>query len=98
VDKIPKAGVITSSASRLFGKLNEMLKANIEIKLNDKGDRWYVEACSANIDNTDLHPMPSGELFGTKDLAITEMKRRVMEWFKEKGRMETEDKIKWRVP
>lgn len=75
-----------------------MLKANIEIQLNDDGDRWYVEVCSANIDNKDLHPMPSGELFRTKDLAITEMKRRIMEWFKKKGRTEKEDAIEWRVP
>ena len=75
-----------------------MLKANIEIKLNDEGDQWYVKACSANINNKDLHPMPSGELFKTKDLAITEMKRRIMKWFKEKGCTETEDAVEWRIP
>ena len=75
-----------------------MLKANIEIKLNDDGDRWHVAACSANIDNKDLRLLPSGELFPTKDAAIMEMKRRIMEWFKEKGRTETEEKVKWRVP
>jgi hypothetical protein len=53
-----------------------MLKANIEIKLNEVGDRWYVAACSANIENKDLYHMPSGELFPTKDEAITGMKRR----------------------
>ncbi len=75
-----------------------MLKANSEIKLNNDGDRGYVEACSANIDNKNLHPMPSGELFYTKDAAITEMKHRIMERFKEKGRTETEEKVEWRVP
>jgi hypothetical protein len=75
-----------------------MLKANIEIKLNDDGDRWYVAACCANIENNDLRLMPSGELFHTKDAGITEMKRRIMEWFKEKGRTETEEKVEWRVP
>jgi hypothetical protein len=75
-----------------------MLKANVEIKLNDDGDRSYVAACSANIDNNVIHPLPSGEIFHTKDAAITEMKRRIMEWFKEKGRTETEEKVKWRVP
>ncbi len=52
----------------------------------------------ANIDNKTLHTIPSGELFRTKDLAITEMKRRIMEWFREKGRTEMEDKIEWRIP
>jgi hypothetical protein len=75
-----------------------MLKANIEIKLNDDGDRWYVEACSANIDNEDLKLLPSGELFPTKDAGITEMKRRVMAWFEERGRKETKEKVEWRVP
>jgi hypothetical protein len=75
-----------------------MLKANIEIKLTDEGNRWYVAACSANIDNKAIHPMPSGERFPTKDAGITEMKRRLMEWFKEKGRTETEEKVEWRVP
>ncbi len=75
-----------------------MLKANIEIKLNADGNQWYVDACSASIDNKELRQMPSGERFGTKDLAITEMKRRIMEWFKEKGRTETDDAVEWRVP
>ena len=75
-----------------------ILKANIEIKLNDDGDRWYVEACSANIDNEALKLLPSGELFPTKDAGITEMKRHVMAWFKERGRKETKEKVEWRVP
>ena len=78
--------------------MKRTLKGNIEIKLNAEVDRWRVEACSANIDNELLHAMPSGELFETKDLALTEMKRRIMEWFKEKGCMETEDAVDWRVP
>jgi hypothetical protein len=75
-----------------------MLKANIEIKLNDEGTRWYVAACSANIDNKYFDAIPSGEFFPSKDVAITEMKHRVMAWFKENGRTETEEKIEWRVP
>ena len=75
-----------------------MLKANIEIKLNENGNQWYVEACSANIHNKELKLLPSGELFPTKDVGITEMKRRIMAWFKEKGRTETEEKVEWRVP
>ena len=75
-----------------------MLQANIEIKLNDAGDQWYVAACSANIDNKDFYPMPLGERFATKDEAITEMKRRMIEWFTKNGRMKTEEKIEWRVP
>lgn len=78
--------------------MNRTLKANIEIKPNDEGDQWCVKSCSANINNKDLCPMPSGELFRTKDLAITEMKRRIMEWFKEKGCTETEDAVEWRIP
>jgi hypothetical protein len=42
--------------------------------------------------------MPSGELFHTKDAGSTEMKRRIMEGFKEQGRTETEEKVEWRVP
>ena len=74
-----------------------MLKANIEVKPNDNGDRWRVETCSAYIDNKDLMLLRSGELFPTKDAGIMEMKGRVMAWLKEKGRTETEEKVEFRV-
>jgi hypothetical protein len=76
----------------------KMLTGNIEIKLTVDGKQWYVAACSANIENKDLHTIPPGEVFSSKDAAIMEMKRRIMEWLKEKGRAETEEKVKWRVP
>jgi hypothetical protein len=75
-----------------------MLKANIEIKLNDDGDQWCVGTCSAIIDNKDLMLLRSGELFPTKDAGLMEMKRRVMAWLKEKGRTETEEMVDFRVP
>ena len=74
-----------------------MLKANIEIKLNDDGDRWCVEACSAYIEEKALMLLRSGELFCTKDAGIMEMKHRVMAWLKEKGRTETEEQVEFRV-
>jgi hypothetical protein len=37
-------------------------------------------------------------VFPSKDAAITEMKRRIMAWFEEKGRKEAEEKVEWRVP
>ena len=75
-----------------------MLTANIEIKLTVDGTRWYVVACSASIDNKDLYAIPPGEFFPSKDVAITELKRRIMAWFTERGRAETEEKVEWRVP
>lgn len=75
-----------------------MLTANIEVKLTVDGTRWYVVACSASIDNTDLYAIPPGEFFPSKDVAIMELKRRIMAWFTEKGRKETEEKVVWRVP
>ena len=75
-----------------------MLTANVEIKLTVDGTRWYVVACSASIDNKDLYAIPPGEFFPSKDVAITELKRRIMAWFTERGRKETEEKVEWRVP
>ena len=74
------------------------LTANIEIKLTADGKQWYVAACSANIENKDLYTIPPGEVFPSKDEAIAELKRRIMMWFKERGRTETEDKVEWRAP
>lgn len=74
-----------------------MLKATIEIKPNDNGDRWCVETCSAYIGNKALMFLRSGELFSSKDAGILEMKHRVMAWLKEMGRMETEEKVEFRV-
>ena len=76
----------------------KILRANIEIKLTEDGNRWYVAACSANIENKDFSTTPLGEFFPNKDAGITEMKRRVLAWFEEKGRTETEEKVEWRVP
>ena len=76
----------------------KMLRANIEIKLTVDGNHWYVVACSATIDNTECYVIPPGEFFPSKDVAITEMKRRILEWFKEKGGTEKAEKIEWRVP
>ena len=75
-----------------------MLSANIEIKLTMDGNQWYVAACSANIDNNNFYAIPPGEFFPSKDVAIGELKRRIMAWFKENGRKETEEKVEWRVP
>jgi hypothetical protein len=75
-----------------------MLTANIEIKLTMDGTRWYVVACSASIDNKELYAIPPGEFFPSKDVAISELKRRIMAWFTERGRKETEEKVEWRVP
>jgi len=75
-----------------------MLTANIEIKLTVDGTRWYLVACSASIDNKALYTIPPGEFFPGKDVAITELKRRIMAWFTERGRKETEEKVEWRVP
>ena len=75
-----------------------MLTANIEIRLTVDGTRWYVVACSASIDNKDVYAIPPGEFFPSKDVAITELKRRIMAWFTERGRTETEEKVEWRVP
>jgi hypothetical protein len=75
-----------------------MLSANIEVKLTVDGNQWYVAACSANINNNDLYSIPPGEFFASKDVAITELKRRIMEWFKQRGRTETDAKVEWRVP
>ncbi len=72
-----------------------LLSANIEVKLTVT--RWYVVACSANIENTEHRAFPPSEFFPSKDVAITEMKRRIMAWFKERGRKETEEKVAWRV-
>lgn len=74
------------------------LSANIEVKLTVDETRWYVVACSANIENTEHRAFLPGEFFPSKDAAITEMKRRIMAWFKERGRKETEGKVEWRVP
>ena len=74
-----------------------MLKATIKLKPNDNGDRWCVESCSACIENKALMFLRSGELFSSKDAGIMEMKHRVMAWLKEKGRMETEEKVEFRV-
>ena len=75
-----------------------MLTANIEIKLTVDGRRWYVVACSASIDNKDVYAIPPGEFFPSKDVAITELKRRIMAWFNARDRKETEEKVEWRVP
>jgi hypothetical protein len=75
-----------------------MLSANIEIKLTRDGTRWYVAACTANIDNANFYAAPPGESFPSKDLAIQEFKRRIMAWFEERGRKETEEMVQWRVP
>ena len=75
-----------------------VLTANIEIKLTVDGTRWYVVACSAGIENTDHYAISPGEFFPSKDVAITELKRRMMAWFSERGRKETEEKVEWRVP
>lgn len=75
-----------------------VLTANIEIKLTVDGTRWYVVACSASIDNNNLYAIPPGEFFPSKDVAITELKRRIMAWFSERGRKETEENVEWRVP
>jgi hypothetical protein len=75
-----------------------LLSANIEVKLTADGNQWYVVACSASIENTEHYAFPPGEFFPSKDAAITEMKRRIMAWFKERGRKETEGKVEWRVP
>ena len=75
-----------------------MLSANVEIKLTMDGTRWYVVACSATIDNTAHYTCPPGECFSDKDVAIAELKRRIMTWFKQQGRKETEEKVEWRVP
>lgn len=75
-----------------------LLRANIEGKLTADGNYWYAVACSANIENTECSAFPPGELFPSKDLAITLLKRRIMAWFKERGRKETEEKVEWRVP
>ncbi len=75
-----------------------MLTANIETKLTMDGSRWYVAACSASIDNKDLYAIPPGEFFPSKDVAITELKIRIMAWFKQRGRKETEEKVQWRIP
>jgi hypothetical protein len=71
----------------------KMLSANIEIKLTVDGTQWYVAACSANIDNKDIYALPLGEFFPSKDVAITELKRRIMAWLKHRGRKETEEKV-----
>jgi hypothetical protein len=78
--------------------MRKMLTANIEIKLTVDGTRWYVAACSANIENKTFYAVPPGEFFPSKDVAIGELKRRIMAWFKEKGRKEPEEKVEWRVP
>jgi len=75
-----------------------LLRANIEVKLTADGNHWYVVACSANIENTECYASPPGEFFTSKDVAITELKRRIMAWFKERGRKETEATVAWRVP
>ena len=75
-----------------------MLGANIEIKLSVDGTRWQVAACLANIDNKNFYATPLSESFPSKDLAIRECKLRIMAWFKEKGRKETEEEVEWRVP
>ena len=75
-----------------------LLSANIEVKLTMDGTRWSVVACSANIENTEHRAFLPGEFFPSKDAAITEMKRRIMAWLKERGRKETEEKVAWRVP
>lgn len=75
-----------------------MLSANIDIKLTVDGHQWYVVAGSANIDNTTFYTIPPGECFPSKDVAIGELRRRIMAWFKEQGRKETEEKVEWRVP
>jgi len=82
----------------VLGLGDELLTANIEIKLTVDGCQWYVAACSASIDNKDFYTIPPGEFFPSKDVAITELKRRIMAWFKEKSRKETEEKVEWRVP
>ena len=76
----------------------KILTGNIEIKLTVDGKHWYVAACSATIENKDCYAIPPGEFFSSKDEAITEMKRRIMAWFKERGQSETEEKVEWRVP
>jgi len=75
-----------------------MLRGNIEVKLTADGTRWYVVACSANIGNTKSIAFPSAGFFLAKDTAITEMKHRIMAWFRKHGRKETEEKVEWRVP
>ncbi len=74
----------------------QILKSNSP--WTEPGGRWYVVACSASIDNKDLYAIPPGEFFPSKDVAITELKRRIMTWFTERGRKETEEKVESRVP
>ena len=74
------------------------LSANIEIEITEDGTRWYVAACSADIENKVFYAIPPGESFPSKDVAITTLMGRIMAWFKEKGRKETEEKVEWRVP
>lgn len=78
--------------------MRNVLTANIEIKLTVDGCQWYVAACSASIDNKDFYAIPPGEFFPSKDVAITELKCRIMAWFKERCRKETEENVEWRVP
>lgn len=75
-----------------------LLRANIEVKLTADGNHWYVVACTANIENKTFYDVPPGEFFPSKDAAITELKRRIMAWFREKDRKEPEEKVEWRVP
>ena len=74
------------------------LSAHIEVKLTVDETRWYVVACSANIENAEHRAFPPGEFFPSQDAAIAEMKRRIMAWFKQRGRKETEEKVEGRVP
>lgn len=75
-----------------------ILSGNSEIKLTADGRHWYVAACFANIENKDCYAIPPGDLFPTKDEAIAHLKRRIMAWFKERGRSEPEERVEWRVP
>ena len=76
----------------------KILTGNIEIKLTADGKHWYLAACSANIENKDWYAIPPGGFFPTKDEAVAQLKRRMMAWFKERGRNETEESVEWRVP
>ena len=73
------------------------LRANIEIKLDVNGTHWYVADCSADIENKVFYAHPPGDFFPSKDVAITTLIGRIMAWFKEKGRKETDKEVEWRV-
>lgn len=78
-------------------RVNGQIGVTVDLKLSQSEDRWKVDLCTVWLSAVVGKFIQSGEWYRSDEEAITEMKKRAMNYIAERGALETEDQVEWHV-